>query len=70
MSNDIDKKKFKQKFGQKLVKLADKLINKTDKEENQMIVKNINANKKKLKTNKKKRTLINGWSSQVIDVLI
>ena len=47
MSNDIDKKKFKQKFGQKLVKLADKLINKTDKEENQMIVKNINANKKK-----------------------
>ena len=47
MSNDIDEKKFKQKFGQKLVKLANKLINKTDKEENQMIAKNINANKKK-----------------------
>ena len=47
MSNDIDEKKFKQKCGQKLVKLANKLINKIDKEENQMIAKNINANKKK-----------------------
>ena len=55
MSNDIDEKKFKQKFGQKLVKLANKLINKIDKEENQMIAKNINANKKKNLTNKKKK---------------
>ena len=47
MSNEIDKKLFKQIFGHTLIKLADKLINTTDKKENQIIVKNINANKKK-----------------------
>ena len=41
MSNDIDKKLFEQKFGHTLIKIADKLINTTDKEENQIIVKNI-----------------------------
>ena len=48
MSNDIDEKLFEQIFGHALIKLADKLINTTNKEENQIIVKNINKNKKKL----------------------
>ena len=59
MSNEIDKRLFEKMFGHTLIKLADKLINTTNKEENQIIVKNINANKKKL-TNKKKRCLIIG----------
>ena len=48
MSNEIDEKLFQQIFGQKLIKLADKLINKTNKEENQIIVKKIERNKDKL----------------------
>ena len=45
MSNIIDKKLFEQIFGHAL---ADKLINTTNKEENQIIVNNINKNKNKL----------------------
>ena len=41
MSNEIDEKLFEQIFGYKLIKLADKLINKTSKVEIQIIVKNI-----------------------------
>ena len=41
MSNDIDEKLFKQIFGHTLTKLVDTLINTTNKEENQIIVKNI-----------------------------
>ena len=48
MSNEIDKKLFEQIFGHTLIKLADKLINTTNKEENQIIVKNIEKNKNKL----------------------
>ena len=48
MSNDIDKKLFEQIFGHKLTKLADKLINKINKEENQIIVKNIEKSKDNL----------------------
>ena len=48
MSNIIDKKLFKQIFGHKLIKLADKLINTTNKEKNQTIVKNIEKSKDKL----------------------
>ena len=48
MSNEIDKKLFEQIFGHTLIKLADKLINTTNKEENQIIVKNIKENKEKL----------------------
>ena len=44
MSNKIDEKLFEQIFGDTLTKLADKLINTTNKEENQIIVKNINQN--------------------------
>ena len=48
MLNIIDKKLFEQMFGHTLIKLADKLINTTNKEENQIIVKNIEKNKDKL----------------------
>ena len=41
MSNEIDKKLFEQIFGHTRIKLADKLINTTNKEKNQIIVKNI-----------------------------
>ena len=44
MSNEIDEKLFEQIFSHTLIKLADKLINTTNKEENQIIVKNINKN--------------------------
>ena len=48
MSNEIDKKRFKQIFGHTLETLANKLINTKNKEENQIIVKNINKNKEKI----------------------
>ena len=48
MSNDIDEKLFEQIFGDAFETLPNKLINTKSKEENQIIVKNINANKKKL----------------------
>ena len=48
MSNEIDKKLFEQIFGHTIETLANKLINKTNKEENQIIVKNIEKNKEKL----------------------
>ena len=47
MSNEIDEMLFEQIFGHTLIKLADKLINTTDKEENQIIVKNIEKNNHK-----------------------
>ena len=48
MSNEIDKQLFKQIFSHTLIKLANKLMNTTNKEENQIIVKNISKNKDKL----------------------
>ena len=48
LSNEIDEKLFEQIFGHTLIKLADKLINTTNKEENQIIVKNIEKNIDKL----------------------
>ena len=48
MSNEIDEKLFEQIFDHALIKLADKLINTINKEENQIIVKNINKNENKL----------------------
>ena len=48
MSNEIDEKLFEQIFGHTLIKLADKLINTANKEENQIIVKNIERSKDKL----------------------
>ena len=48
LSNIIDKKLFEQIFGHTLIKLADKLINTTNKKENQIIVKNILKSKDKI----------------------
>ena len=43
-NNIVNEKLFERIFGHTLIKLVDKLINRTDKEENQIIVKNINKN--------------------------
>ena len=48
MSNVIDKKLFEQIFGHKFETLTNKRINTTSKEENQIIVNNIEINKDKL----------------------
>ena len=48
LSNEIDEDLFKQIFDHKFETLANKLINTTNKEENQIIVKNIEKNKDKL----------------------
>ena len=45
MSNEIDEKLFEQIFGHKFETLANKLINTTNKEENQIIIKKIEKNK-------------------------
>ena len=58
MSNEIDEKLFEKIFGHTLIKLVDKLINTTNKHENQIIVKNINANKIKLDKQKKSPLVI------------
>ena len=47
MSNIIDKKLFKQIFGHTFETLANRLINTASKEENQIIVNNINENTEK-----------------------
>ena len=44
MSNDIGEKLFEEIFGHTLIKLTDKLINTTNKEENQIIVDSIKKN--------------------------
>ena len=48
MSKDIEEKLFETIFGHALKTLANKLINTTNKEENQIIVSNVNKNKDKL----------------------
>ena len=48
MSNIIDKMLFKQIFGHTFETLGNKLINTTNKEENQIIVNNIKESKEKL----------------------
>ena len=48
MSNIIDKRLFKQIFDHAFETLANKLINTTKKEENQITVNNIKENKEKL----------------------
>ena len=48
MSNEIDEKLFEEMFGHTLIKLIDKLINTTNKEENQIIANSINKNKDKI----------------------
>ena len=69
MSNEIDEKLFETIFGHTLIKLADKLIKTSNKEENQIIVKNINKHNNKLFG----RDDFNDWviqpNSQCIDLL-
>ena len=48
MSNIIEKNLFRQIFDHKFETLANKLINATNKEENQIIVNNISKNKEKI----------------------
>ena len=48
MSNEIDETLFKTIFGHTLLKLANELINTTNKEKNQIIVNDIHKNKNKL----------------------
>ena len=48
MSNEIDEKLFEKIFVHKFETLANKLINTTDKAENQIVVKNIGKNKKNI----------------------
>ena len=70
-SNDIDEKLFQQIFGHALINLADKLINTTNKEENQIIVKNINKNKDKIYEQKRDDWAIqpSDWRINLIDVI-
>ena len=48
LSNEIDDNLFEQIFDHKFEKLANKLVNTTNKEKNQITVKNIEKNKAKL----------------------
>ena len=68
LSNIINKKLFEQIFGHTFETLANKLINTTNKEENQIISTILIKIKTNL-TKKKKQDLIM-WSNQATDVLI
>ena len=46
--NDVDDNSFKEIFGHTSVELADKLINTTSKEENQMLINNIKEKEDKI----------------------
>ena len=48
LSNDLDEKLFEEIFGHTFVTLANKLINTTSKEENQMLINDIEKNKDKI----------------------
>ena len=69
MSNEIDEKLFEQIFGHTLIKLVDKLINTTNKEENKIIVKIIEKNKIKLQE-QRKTSPYDYVIQQLINVLI
>ena len=58
LSNIIDKKLFKQIFGHIFETLANKLINTTNKEENQIIVKNIKENDYVIQPSDRRNNLI------------
>ena len=48
LSEDLDKMLFEEIFGHTFVTLANKLINTTSKEENQMLINDIKKNKDKM----------------------
>ena len=65
MSNEIDEKIFEQIFGHTLIKLAEKLINTTNKGENQIKIKNIGKNEYEIfKTGKFNDFLIKPYSQR------
>ena len=65
MSNEIDEKLFEQIFGHTLIKLAEKLINTTNKGENQIKIKNIGKNEYEIfKTSKFNDFLIKPYSQR------
>ena len=71
MSNDIDENLFEQVFGHAPIKLADKLIDTTNKEKNQIIVKILTKIKKNFT---KQMNFIILWSNSnnmlILDTLI
>ena len=69
MPNEIDEKLLQKMFGNTLIKLVDKLINTTNKEENQAIVKIIENNKMKLQE-QRKTSPYDYVIQQLINVLI
>ena len=69
MSNEINEKLFKQIFGHTLIKLADKLTNTTNKEQNEIIVKNIEKNKEKLFEMKARNDPLIQPNSQRVDLI-
>ena len=69
LSNEIEEKLFEQIFGHKLIKLADNLINTTNKEKNQIIVNDIHKNKDKLLEMDDSNDLVMQPNSQRINLL-
>ena len=69
LSKIIDKKLFEQIFGHTLIKLANKLINTKNKEENEIIVKNSNKNKEKLYEQDKMRDWVIQPSDRCFDLI-
>ena len=68
MSNEIDKKLFEQIFSHILEKLANKLKTTTNKEQNQIIVENIDQNRNKLYEQQKGEYVIQ-TNDQIIDLI-
>ena len=68
MSNQINEKLFKQIFGHTLETLANKVTNTTSKEENQIIINNINKNKDELYREKRGNWVIQP-NTQRIDLV-
>ena len=69
ISNDIDKNLFEEVFGHNSVRLANKLINTTNKEENQIIVNDINKNRDKLYEHNGFHNYVIQSSSKRIDLI-
>ena len=69
MANIIDERSFEQIFGHKFETLVNKLINTTNKEENQTIVNNINKNKEKRNEEDETYNYVIQASDQRIDLI-
>ena len=67
LSNIIDKNLFKQIFGHTFETLANKLINTTNKGENQIIVNNIEKKKTNFMKKKKRAMVMIMWSNWRVD---